>query len=84
MVWDPEKVCLRWERIWVLESESGKEEHWLAVGELGKVLEKVLTDFGTLFQRIGAVWLYERLDIEIEEIEKQSRIRWLEEQVEHL
>ena len=33
------------------------------VVELGKVLEKVLIHFGKLFQRIGAVWLYERLDI---------------------
>ena len=27
------------------------------VVELGNVLEKVLIDFGKLFQRIGAVWL---------------------------
>ena len=33
------------------------------VAELGDVLKKVLIDFGKLFQRIGAVWLYERLDI---------------------
>ena len=33
------------------------------VVELGDVLEKVLIDFGKLFQRIGAVWLNERLDI---------------------
>ena len=28
-----------------------------------RMLEKVLIDFGKLFQRIGAVRLYERLDI---------------------
>ena len=33
------------------------------VAELGDVLEKFLIDFGKLFQRIGAVRLYERLDI---------------------
>ena len=33
------------------------------IAELGDVLEKVLIDFDNLFQRIGAVWLYERLDI---------------------
>ena len=33
------------------------------VAELGDVLEKVLIDFGKLFQKIGAVRLYERLDI---------------------
>ena len=33
------------------------------VAALGDVLEKVLIDFGKLFQRIGAVRLYERLDI---------------------
>ena len=32
------------------------------VGEIGDVLEKVLMDFGKLFQRIGAVRLYERLE----------------------
>ena len=32
------------------------------VAELGDVLE-ILIDFGKLFQRIGAVRLYERLDI---------------------
>ena len=30
------------------------------VVELGNVLEKVLIDFGTLFQRIGTVSLYKR------------------------
>ena len=34
------------------------------VAALGDVLEKVLIDFGKLFQRIGGVRLYERLDIE--------------------
>ena len=33
------------------------------VAELDDVLEKVLIDFGKLFQGIGAVWLHERLDI---------------------
>ena len=33
------------------------------VAELGDVLERVLIDFGKLFQSIGAVRLYERLDI---------------------
>ena len=36
--------------------------------ELGDVLEKVLVDVGKLFQRIGVVWLYERLDILREEV----------------
>ena len=31
--------------------------------ELGNVFEKVLIDFSKLFQRIGAIWLNERLDI---------------------
>ena len=38
------------------------------VVELGDVLEKVLVDVGKLFQRIGVVWLYERLDILREEV----------------
>ena len=38
------------------------------VAALGDVLEKVLIDFGKLFQRIGAVRLYERLDILREEV----------------
>ena len=59
----PKRYVLRCERNWVLESESGKEEHWLVVAELGDMLEKVLMDFGKLFQRIGAIRLYERLDI---------------------
>ena len=33
------------------------------VAELGDVIEKVLMDFVKLFERIGAVRLYERLDI---------------------
>ena len=45
------------------------------VAELGDVLEKVLIDFGKLLQRIGAVWLYERLDILREEVEERSRVR---------
>ena len=39
------------------------------VAVLGDVLEKVLIDFGKLFQRIGAVRLDERLDILREEVE---------------
>ena len=38
------------------------------VAALGDVLEKVLIDCGKLFQRIGAVRLYERLDILREEV----------------
>ena len=38
------------------------------VAELGNVLEKVLIDFGQLFQRIGAVQLYELLYILREEM----------------
>ena len=38
------------------------------VAELGDMLEKVLIDFGKLFQRIGAVLLYERFNILREEI----------------
>ena len=57
------KYVLRWERNLVLESESGKEEHWLVVVELGNILEKVLIDFGKLFQSTEAVWLNEWLDI---------------------
>ena len=46
------------------------------VAELGNVLEKVLIDFGTLFQKIGAVRLYERLDILREEmVDGRSRVR---------
>ena len=64
----PKKFVLRCERNWVLASESGKEEHLLVVAELGDVLQKVLLDFGKLFQKIGVVWLYERLDILREEV----------------
>ena len=46
------------------------------VAELGDVLEKVLIDFGKLFQRMGAVRLYERLDILREEVvDEWSRVR---------
>ena len=46
------------------------------VAELGDVLEKVLINFGKLFQRIGVVQLYERLDILIEEmVDGRSRVR---------
>ena len=46
------------------------------VAELGDVLEKVLVDFGELFQRIGAVRLDERLDILREEVlDGRSRVR---------
>ena len=38
------------------------------VAVLGDVLEKVLIDFGKLFQNIGAIRLYERLDILREEV----------------
>ena len=67
---------LRCERNWVLESESGKEEHSLVVAELGDVLEQVLINLGKLFQRIGAVRWYERLDILREEVVNvRSRVR---------
>ena len=46
------------------------------VAELGDVLEKVLIDFSKLFQRIGAVRLYERFDILREEaVDGPSRVR---------
>ena len=46
------------------------------VAKLGDVLEKVLIDFGKLFQWIGAVRLYERLDILREEVvDGRSRVR---------
>ena len=50
------------------------------VAELGGVLEKVLVDFGKLFLRIGAVRLYQRLDILREEevvdaLDGRSRVR---------
>ena len=44
------------------------------VAELGDVLEKVLVDFGKLFQRIGAVWMYERLDI-LRDVEGRNRVK---------
>ena len=46
------------------------------VAALGDVLEKVLIDFGKLFQRKGAVRLYERLHILREEVvDGRSRVR---------
>ena len=46
------------------------------VAELDDVLEKVLIDFGKLFQGIGAVRLYERFNILREEVEEgRSRMR---------
>ena len=78
----PKKYVSRCERNWVLDSESGKEGNLLVVAELGDVLAKVRTDFGKLFQRIGAVRLYERLDILKEEVvDGRSRVRRLEERV---
>ena len=45
------------------------------VAELGDVLEKLLKYFGKLFQRVGAVRLYERLDILREEVmDGRSRV----------
>ena len=46
------------------------------VAALGGVLEKVLIDFGKLFQKIGVVRLYEILDILREEVvDGWSRVR---------
>ena len=46
------------------------------VVELSDVLEKVVIDFSKLFQRIGAVRLYERLDIlRAEVVDERSRVR---------
>ena len=46
------------------------------VAALGDVFEKVLIDFGKLFQRIAAVRLYERLDILTEVVvDGRSRVR---------
>ena len=59
----PKRYVFRWEQKWVLDIENGKEERRLVIEEWGNVLEKALIDFGTLFQRIGAVWLNVRLDI---------------------
>ena len=48
------------------------------VAALGDVLDKVLIDFGKSFQRIGAVRLYERLDILREEVvDGRSRVRFI-------
>ena len=77
----PKRYVLRWERNWVIECESSKEEQWLLVAEIGNVLEKILIDFGKLFQKIGAVWLYERLNILREEVKWWSIVKWLEERV---
>ena len=78
----PKMYVLRCEQKWILESESGKEEHWLVVAQLGDVLEKVLIEF-KLFQRIGTVRLHEPLYILREEVvDGRSRVRWLEERVE--
>ena len=53
------------------------------VAALDDVLKKVLIDFGKLFQRIGAVRLYELLDILQEEVvDVRSRVRRLDERVE--
>ena len=41
------------------------------VGELDNVFEKVVIDFGKLFQRIGAAWLNERFDILREDVERR-------------
>ena len=46
------------------------------VATLDDVFGKVLIDFGKLFQRMGAVRLYERLDILREEVvDGRSRVR---------
>ena len=46
------------------------------VAAFGDVLEKVVIEFGKLFQRIGAVRLYERLDILREAVvDGRSRVR---------
>ena len=52
-----------------------RERNLVLEGELCNVLEKVLIDFGKLFQRIEAVWLSERLDILREDVEGRSRLR---------
>ena len=44
--------------------------------ELGDLLQKIVIDFDKLLKRIGAVQLYERLDILREEVmEGRSRVR---------
>ena len=45
------------------------------VAALGDVLENVLIDCGKLCQRIGAVRLYERLDILSEVVDGWSKMR---------
>ena len=46
------------------------------VAALGDVLEKFLIDFAKLFSRIGAIQLYERLDILREEVvDGRNRLR---------
>ena len=45
------------------------------LGELCKILEKVLIEIGKLFQRIRAVWLNERFDILRDDVERRSRVR---------
>ena len=60
----PKRYVLRCERNLVFESDCCKKEHLPEfVAEFSDVLGKVLIDFGKLFQRIGAVRVYERLDI---------------------
>ena len=71
---------VRWERNYILESESVKEEPWLVVVELGSMLDKILIDIGKLIHTIGAIWLNERLDILWEDVDERNRVRWLEEQ----
>ena len=46
------------------------------VAELGDVIEKALIYFGKLFQRVGAIRLYERFNILREEVvEGCSRVK---------
>ena len=46
------------------------------LAELGDVLKKVLLDCVKLFQMIGAVGLYERLDIlRVDVVDGRSRVR---------
>ena len=44
------------------------------VAEFGNVLDKALTYIGRLFQRMGAIWLNEGIDILREDVEG-SRLR---------
>ena len=57
--------------------KGDKEEHRLEVEELGNVMEKVLTDFGKVSLRIGAVWLNECINTLREDVglERRSRVR---------